>query len=102
MLGERGVALDAPVGIDVTEALGLGDVNGDGLADVAVTLVFQSEPLQIGTLVVFGRPALTGRHQLQTGFPGTVSLRVRNPEAARSFPILSYVGDVNGDRYADV
>jgi hypothetical protein len=101
-LGERGVEFEDSTNHAMEEGIGIGDFNGDGFDDVAVPVSVQAEPVIVATTIVFGRPDLAGSHALNADLPGTVRVRVRNQDVVQKIPILSRVGDVNEDGYADL
>ncbi|MFO1350933.1 MAG: integrin alpha [Gammaproteobacteria bacterium] len=85
---------------------GLGDVNGDGLADLIIgdDLLGPNGPNSGASYVVFGRAHLGATGILEvSALNGADGFRI-NGEAARDYAgrALSGLGDVNGDGIADL
>lgn len=96
---------DPAVCTDATMMAGLGDVDGDGLADFAISRADLSD-IKTGTpgdpdevLVFYGRSErLSGMVDLLA----TADATIREPVVSHNAPFLIAAGDVDGDGHADV
>jgi FG-GAP repeat len=79
-------------------SLGVGDVNGDGLDDIAVTAPGVRPGLR-SVYVVFGRPALA---TIDLANLGSAGFRIDIPAAEADPDRPERAGDVNGDGLADL
>ena len=102
----RGVVFESPLfkkfsGME--EAVGLGDVNGDGFDDILV--VVQTEPdtaAAYAAVIVMGREFLDGRHTLPGDLEGTVIFRSGIPIGLPEMKAFGPSGDLDGDGLADI
>lgn len=100
-LGERGAVFEAPLDDrGVESAWGAGDMNGDGIDDIALSVAQQPGPF--GIMIVFGRPGLTGRTVLSMDFPGSATLRVDTELRVAGDEWIEGAGDLNDDGFADL
>ncbi len=78
---------------------GVGDVNGDGYADVMVAATEYDAPLvDEGAVFLF----LGSASGIADGNPGTAAAQLRGAQAGAEFGAPAAAGDVNGDGFADV
>ena len=75
---------------------GVGDMNGDGRGDIAITSQFGAE-----LIIVLGSPAL-GSMDLADNPPGVVRIVLPPALAGARIRDVSGVGDVDGDGFADL
>lgn len=98
--GAAGFRVDGNGGLAGRTVAGLGDMNGDGLADVIVGAPFKGE-----SYVVFGKadplPILLG--YLGQGLPGHDGFRIKTPmpDVDRGYHVAG-IGDFNGDKTPDL
>ena len=117
-LGERGVVLESPAGsgfhygipatfyLRILDGEGIDDFDGDGLADIALSISsdegFGVSPM---VMVIYGRLDFTGRHSLRVDgtFPRSFIIRRDfDPDAFHPVAGLSRAGDLDGDGLADL
>ncbi len=96
----QGLVLNSTVGNWAGNSVsGLGDVNGDGVADLIVSV-----PDTLQAVVVFGGPSLTtlGNVDLESLAPGQ-GLMINSAQiGAQTVSSVSGAGDVNGDGFDDL
>src|SRR2546427_1004183 len=76
-LGARGVIFELPPeSYGIIDAQGIGDFNGDGLDDIALSVKDPADGT-FPVVLLYGKQGLTGRHNLQLdgGLPGSLVLR---------------------------
>ena len=108
-LDTRGLVFEGPrfgtTGVNaIKSARGLGDVNGDGFDDIGLLAhdFFWGNRHVNGVLILFGRPATTGRWSLEPSLPGWAFFVVTpGVEKWSSLYPPTALGDVNGDGLAD-
>jgi hypothetical protein len=103
----RGLALEfeGTVASGLRDAQGIGDVNGDGLADVAIAAHVPSDIIQSpwAVVVLYGQPGLSG-HQALGDFPRLTVFRPLHGsggDRGTRADNIHGIGDVNSDGFAD-
>ncbi|MBI4584852.1 MAG: FG-GAP repeat protein, partial [Planctomycetes bacterium] len=106
-LGGRGVAFESPFPGEiqtVREVAGIGDFDGDGFDDLAVSFKVaeegDSDRWAVG--IIFGRPGLNGRHELPGGIPRLATFEFRDKYDYPYAYEISHVGDLNADGLDDL
>eukprot|EP00727_Mastigamoeba_balamuthi_P013416 m51a1_g8698 hypothetical protein (1287) ;mRNA; r:74395-79554 len=100
--GASGFSLSVAGQSAVFSATGVGDVNGDGVADLAVGVNPQSWRADVRAHVVFGRPGPWDAELNASALNGTDGFTVVFKAGGRAGLTLATAGDTNGDSLADL
>jgi len=103
-LGDRGMVFESEFiqkSGTMKSAVGVGDTNGDGFADVALAVREKSAGDPSVVLLVRGRGGLAGRHTVPGSLPETVLFRAAGIPSAY-FEVPGSVGDLDGDGLSDL
>jgi hypothetical protein len=115
-LGDRGVVLESPVEAvrigfaefpGFNDGQGIGDFNGDGFDDIALSFlegVNRNCETIYNVMVIYGRAGFTGRHTLAFDgtFPGSVVFKGMDPNVRYLVRGVKEAGDFNGDGISDL
>jgi len=80
------------------QVAGLGDLNGDGIDDIAIS----TTPLGGETYVIYGKTSGLSNITVPAALAGSQGFVIRNTADPKSVGSIAAAGDVNGDGYQDI